>query len=109
MHSSFMQNILLTSIYSFVQIRVSAEISNAPIILNLDCDMYSNNSDTIQEVLCFFMDEKRGHEVAYVQFPQNYDNLTENDVYANCSRVTNGVSVYSFSFSYWTLDPPFFL
>ncbi|KAG5053464.1 hypothetical protein JHK87_005662 [Glycine soja] len=30
-------------------IRVSSEISNAPFILNLDCDMYSNNANTIQE------------------------------------------------------------
>ncbi|KAI7985499.1 Cellulose synthase-like protein E6 [Camellia lanceoleosa] len=47
-------------------IRVSSEISNAPIILNLDCDMYSNDSDAIKEALCFFMDEKHGHKTSYV-------------------------------------------
>ncbi|KAI8016356.1 Cellulose synthase-like protein E6 [Camellia lanceoleosa] len=31
-------------------IRVSSEISNAPIILNLDCDMYSNDSDAIKRL-----------------------------------------------------------
>ncbi|XVE80561.1 hypothetical protein DITRI_Ditri14bG0150000 [Diplodiscus trichospermus] len=41
-------------------IRVSSEISNGAIILNLDCDMYANDADYIKEALCFFMDEKRG-------------------------------------------------
>ena len=75
-----------------VQIRVSSEISNAPIILNLDCDMYSNNADTVREILCFFMDEKKGGEFAFVQFPQNYTNITKNDHYANGCFAVNEVS-----------------
>lgn len=75
-----------------VQLRVSSEISNAPFILNLDCDMYANNADSILEALCFFLDEKNGHKTAFVQHPQNYDNLTKNDIYGNASFVTNAVS-----------------
>ncbi|MCD7456036.1 hypothetical protein HAX54_030509 [Datura stramonium] len=52
-------------------LRVSSEISNGPVILNVDCDMYSNNSNSIQDALCFFMDEERSHEIAFVQFPQS--------------------------------------
>lgn len=78
--------------FSIEQIRVSSEISNAPFILNLDCDMYANDADTVREILCFFMDEKKGHEVAYVQFPQNFDNLTTNDIYANAAFSTSRVS-----------------
>lgn len=74
-------------------IRVSAEISNAPIILNLDCDMYSNNGDTIREALCFFMDEERGHQISYVQYPQRYANITKNDLYGNAGRVTNEIEL----------------
>ncbi|KAF3453293.1 hypothetical protein FNV43_RR03733 [Rhamnella rubrinervis] len=74
-------------------IRVSSEISNAPFILNVDCDMYANDADTVREILCFFMDEKEGHEVAYVQFPQNYDNLTKNDIYANAAFSTSGIEL----------------
>ncbi|KAK7276975.1 hypothetical protein RIF29_18124 [Crotalaria pallida] len=70
-------------------IRVSSEISNAPFILNLDCDMYPNNADIIQEILCFFIYEAKGHEIAYVQFPQNYNNITKNDHYANSCLVIN--------------------
>nr|XP_016451412.1 PREDICTED: cellulose synthase-like protein E6 [Nicotiana tabacum] len=74
-------------------IRVSSQISNAPIILNLDCDMYSNDPDAIRESLCFFMDEKEGHEIAYVQYPQRYNNATKNDIYGNVARVTHEIEL----------------
>lgn len=75
-----------------LQIRVSAEISNGPIILNLDCDMYSNDSDSIREALCFFMDEEKGYKTSYVQYPQRYYNINKNDTYSNIQRVVHEVS-----------------
>ncbi|KAH0997834.1 hypothetical protein GBA52_021698 [Prunus armeniaca] len=74
---------------SIVQLRVSSEISNAPFILLLDCDMYANNADSIREALCFFLDEKYGPEIAYVQHPQGYNNLTKDDIYGNECFVIN--------------------
>ncbi|KAI4307853.1 hypothetical protein L6164_030988 [Bauhinia variegata] len=74
-------------------IRVSSEISNAPFILNLDCDMYSNNADAMKEALCFFMDETKGHEISYVQFPQKYDNITKNDIYGSSFNVSNKIGL----------------
>ncbi|XP_050218557.1 cellulose synthase-like protein E1 isoform X2 [Mercurialis annua] len=68
-------------------IRVSSKISNGEIILNLDCDMYSNNSLSVQEALCFFMDEENGHDIAFVQFPQSFDNITKNDLYGGLIRI----------------------
>ncbi|KAK7301912.1 hypothetical protein RJT34_12789 [Clitoria ternatea] len=62
-------------------LRVSSNISNGKIILNVDCDMYSNNSQSVRDALCFFMDEEKGHEIAYVQFPQLFENATKNDLY----------------------------
>ena len=76
-----------------MQIRVSSEISNAPIILNLDCDMYSNHSDAIQEAVCFFLDEERGPKISYVQYPQCFDNITTNDIYSNVGNAVNKVSI----------------
>jgi len=64
-----------------MQIRVSSMISNGKIILNVDCDMYSNNSQSIRDALCFFMDEEKGHEIAFVQAPQGFENITTNDIY----------------------------
>ncbi|KAL2523792.1 Cellulose synthase-like protein E1 [Abeliophyllum distichum] len=66
-----------------VLIRVSSEISDAPIILNVDCDMYSNDPDAIRDALCFLMDEKKGQQISYVQYPQSYENITKNDIYSN--------------------------
>ncbi|KAI5408967.1 hypothetical protein KIW84_054699, partial [Lathyrus oleraceus] len=64
-------------------LRVSSIISNGKVILNVDCDMYSNNSESIKDALCFFMDEKKGHEIAFVQSPQNFENVTKNDLYGS--------------------------
>ncbi|XXG65827.1 hypothetical protein AAC387_Pa05g3438 [Persea americana] len=63
--------------------RVSAVMSNAPFILNVDCDMYSNNSQTLHHTMCFFLDPKESHRLAFVQFPQCFAGLTPNDLYAN--------------------------
>ncbi|KAG6394167.1 hypothetical protein SASPL_144747 [Salvia splendens] len=68
-------------------IRVSSRISNGPIILNLDCDHYSNNSQSVRDALCFFMDDEQGHDIAYVQYSQCFDNITKNDLYGSSLRV----------------------
>ena len=39
----------------------------------------------------FFLDEKRGHEISFMQFPQNYDNITKNDSYACTLSVIGNV------------------
>ncbi|KAK3419386.1 hypothetical protein EUGRSUZ_H05074 [Eucalyptus grandis] len=72
----------------FMYIRISSAISNSPIILTVDCDMYSNDSDSVRDALCFFMDEESGDEIGFVQFPQCFDNLTKNDLYSSSSNVT---------------------
>ncbi|OAY74876.1 Cellulose synthase-like protein E6 [Ananas comosus] len=74
-------------------IRVSSVVSNSPIILNVDCDMYSNNSESIKDALCFFLDEERGQNIGYVQYPQNYNNITQSDLYGNSLTVINEVEL----------------
>ncbi|XP_057752664.1 cellulose synthase-like protein E1 isoform X2 [Arachis stenosperma] len=68
-------------------IRVSSIISNGKMILNVDCDMYSNNAQSLKEALCFLIDEEKGHEIAFVQTPQGFENLTKNDIYGGALRV----------------------
>ncbi|PIA25318.1 hypothetical protein AQUCO_11800010v1 [Aquilegia coerulea] len=63
--------------------RVSALMSNAPLVLNVDCDMHSNNSQALLHAVCFFLDPKEGHRIGYVQFPQSFGGITENDLYGN--------------------------
>ncbi|URE27905.1 Cellulose synthase-like [Musa troglodytarum] len=74
-------------------IRVSSVISNSPVILNVDCDMYSNNAESIRDALCFFLDEEKGHDTGFVQFPQNFENITKNDLYGNAFKVINAVEL----------------
>ncbi|KAH8943914.1 hypothetical protein BDL97_13G080300 [Sphagnum fallax] len=67
--------------------RVSAVLTNAPYLLNLDCDHYINNSKAIREAMCFMMDPTVGKKVCYVQFPQRFDGIDRNDRYANHNTV----------------------
>ncbi|KAL1366403.1 hypothetical protein HN51_014231 [Arachis hypogaea] len=64
-------------------VRVSAVLTNAPFMLNLDCDHYINNSKAIREAMCFLMDPQLGKKLCYVQFPQRFDGIDRHDRYAN--------------------------
>ncbi|KAM7254864.1 hypothetical protein ACFE04_020105 [Oxalis oulophora] len=64
-------------------VRVSAVLTNAPYILNLDCDHYVNNSKAVREAMCFLMDPEVSRDVCYVQFPQRFDGIDRSDRYAN--------------------------
>ncbi|GAB4845928.1 glycosyltransferase 2 [Ancistrocladus abbreviatus] len=86
-------------------IRVSSNITNAPIILNVDCDMYSSSSESLWDALCFFMDEKQNQQIGYVQFPQNFKNLTKNEIYGGLLRVTAEWEFHGFD----GLDGPMYI
>ncbi|XP_074268423.1 cellulose synthase A catalytic subunit 4 [UDP-forming]-like [Silene latifolia] len=64
-------------------VRVSAVLTNAPFLLNLDCDHYVNNSKAVREAMCFLMDPQFGKKLCYVQFPQRFDGIDRHDRYAN--------------------------
>ncbi|XVF39060.1 hypothetical protein PTKIN_Ptkin01aG0005500 [Pterospermum kingtungense] len=64
-------------------VRVSAIISNAPYLLNVDCDHYVNNSKALREAMCFMMDPISGKKICYVQFPQRFDGIDRHDRYSN--------------------------
>ncbi|XP_076895881.1 cellulose synthase-like protein G3 [Bidens hawaiensis] len=64
-----------------VMLRVSTFITNAPIVLFLDCDMYSNDPQTPLRVLCFFMDPNADPKLGLVQFPQRFTGVNKSDIY----------------------------
>lgn len=74
------------------QVRVSAVLTNAPFILNLDCDHYVNNSKAVREAMCFLMDPQLGKKLCYIQFPQRFDGIDRHDRYANRNIVFFDVS-----------------
>ncbi|TYI11605.1 hypothetical protein ES332_A09G218400v1 [Gossypium tomentosum] len=65
-----------------VLLRVSAVMTNAPIILTQDCDMYSNDPQTPLRILCYFSDPALKSNLAFVQFPQRFHGLNRDDIYA---------------------------
>ena len=67
-------------------------LTNAPFILNLDCDHYLNNSKALREAMCFLMDPQFGKKLCYVQFPQRFDGIDRHDRYANRNVVFFDVS-----------------
>ncbi|XP_057967604.1 cellulose synthase A catalytic subunit 7 [UDP-forming]-like isoform X2 [Malania oleifera] len=68
-------------------VRVSGVLTNAPFVLNLDCEHYVNNSKAVREAMCFLMDPQVGKGVCYVQFPQRFDGIDKLDRYANRNTV----------------------
>ncbi|PIA34554.1 hypothetical protein AQUCO_03700086v1 [Aquilegia coerulea] len=65
-------------------LRVSATMTNAPLVLTQDCDMYSNDPRTPLNALCCILDPtKASSDVAYVQFPQRYYGINKNDIYGS--------------------------
>ncbi|KAF3628384.1 Cellulose synthase-like protein G3 [Capsicum annuum] len=66
-----------------VLLRVSRIMTNGPIILTLDCDMYSNDPSTPKRALCYFLDQTLWPNLAYVQTPQRFHGLNWADIYAS--------------------------
>ncbi|XP_042499366.1 cellulose synthase-like protein G2 isoform X2 [Macadamia integrifolia] len=64
-----------------LNLRVSGIISNAPYILVLDCDMNCNNPSSVRQAMCFHLDPKLSPTLAFVQFPQAFYNVGNNDIY----------------------------
>lgn len=58
-------------------------MTNAPIILTIDCDMFSNDPKTPYSVLCFYMDTLLSSKLAYIQFPQSFHGLNKDDIYSS--------------------------
>jgi hypothetical protein len=57
-------------------------MTNAPIILTLDCDMYSNDPHTPLRVLCYILDPQDRSKLGYIQFPQHFKEINKTDTYA---------------------------
>ncbi|XP_022723147.1 cellulose synthase-like protein G2 isoform X1 [Durio zibethinus] len=64
-----------------VLLRVSSMISNSPYILVLDCDMRCNDPTSALQAMCFHLDPKISSNLAFVQFPQMFHNLSKMDIY----------------------------
>lgn len=92
------------SYWQYLQLRVSSLISNAPYILVMDCDMRCNDPSSARQAMCFHLDPKFSTNLAFVQFPQAFGNLSSYDIYGgemrwifkvmhNCAALTSPSSI----------------
>lgn len=88
--------IIILNEYKYLKVRAAAIITNAPYILNVDCDHYINNSKALREAMCFMMDPQLGKKICYVQFPQRFDGIDRHDRYSNRNVVFFDVSLCFF-------------
>ncbi|KAK9056770.1 hypothetical protein SSX86_024133 [Deinandra increscens subsp. villosa] len=76
--------------------RVSGVMTNAPLMLNVDCDMYANNPQVILHALCMVFGFKNEENYAFFQFPQAFYDGLKDDPFgsqlANLSFIINGMS-----------------
>ncbi|CAI8583785.1 unnamed protein product [Vicia faba] len=63
--------------------RVSGLITNAPFMLNVDCDMFVNNPKIVQHAMCILLESKGEKEVAFVQCPQQFYATLKDDPFGN--------------------------
>ncbi|KAK1258046.1 Cellulose synthase-like protein G3 [Acorus gramineus] len=68
-----------------VLMRASATMTNAPVLLTLDCDMICNDPQALQRALCHLLDpnEEASPKIAFVQFPQRFRGVDKHDIYDN--------------------------
>ncbi|KAE8717159.1 Cellulose synthase-like protein G3 [Hibiscus syriacus] len=64
-----------------VLLRVSTIMTNAPLILTQDCDMYSNDPTTPLRILCYVYDLAIQPTLGFIQFPQRFQGLNKDDTY----------------------------
>ncbi|XP_020592925.1 cellulose synthase-like protein H1 [Phalaenopsis equestris] len=63
--------------------RVSALMTNAPFILNVDCDMFANNHQVILHGMCLLLGLDEEASCGYVQIPQRFYGALKDDPFGN--------------------------
>ncbi|CDY19146.1 BnaA04g18860D [Brassica napus] len=72
-------------------VRVSGLMTNAPYMLNVDCDMYANEADVVRQAMCIFMEGSMNpNHCAFVQFPQKFYDSNSDEIVVLQSYVGRG-------------------
>ncbi|XWS75762.1 hypothetical protein CRYUN_Cryun01aG0120000 [Craigia yunnanensis] len=67
--------------------RVSGVMTNAPFILNVDCDMFANNPQVVRQAMCQLLGSESEREIGFVQYPQCFYDGPKDDPYGNQFQV----------------------
>ncbi|XP_019078913.1 cellulose synthase-like protein H1 [Vitis vinifera] len=63
--------------------RVSGAMTNAPFMLNVDCDMYANNPQIFHHAMCLLLGSKNEQDCGFVQSPQCFYDGLKDDPFGN--------------------------
>ncbi|XWS36779.1 hypothetical protein CRYUN_Cryun20dG0115200 [Craigia yunnanensis] len=63
--------------------RISGVMTNAPFMLNVDCDMFASNPKIILEGMCLLLGVEDEQECGFVQCPQIFYNALKDDPFGN--------------------------
>ncbi|KAF8667434.1 hypothetical protein HU200_053122 [Digitaria exilis] len=63
--------------------RVSAVLTNAPIMLNVDCDMFANNAQVALHAMCLLLGFDDEVHSGFVQAPQKFYGALKDDPFGN--------------------------
>ncbi|KAG9455044.1 hypothetical protein H6P81_007948 [Aristolochia fimbriata] len=74
--------------------RVSGVMTNAPFILNVDCDMHANNPQVILHAMCLLLGDRSEKENAFAQCPQYFYGALKDDPFGNHFVVGQKVIVH---------------
>ena len=77
----------LSTDHFFEQTRVSAVMTNAPIMLNVDCDMFANNPQVVLHAMCLLLGFDHEINSGFVQAPQQFYDGLKDDPFGNQLQV----------------------
>lgn len=63
--------------------RVSGLMTNAPFMLNMDCDFYTNNPQVVLHAMCLLLGSRGEKDSGFVQFPQKFYDAIKDDPLGN--------------------------
>ncbi|KAJ9686468.1 hypothetical protein PVL29_015392 [Vitis rotundifolia] len=63
--------------------RVSGVMTNAPFMMNVDCDKYANNPQIFHHAMCLLLRSKNEQECGFVQTPQLFYDGPKDDPFGN--------------------------
>jgi hypothetical protein len=74
-------------LWPVAQTRVSAVVTNAPVMLNVDCDMFANNPQVALHAMCLLLGFDDELHSGFVQAPQKFYGGLKDDPFGNQSQV----------------------
>ncbi|KAL0716034.1 hypothetical protein Bca4012_065356 [Brassica carinata] len=68
-------------------------MTNAPYMLNVDCNMYANEEDVVRQAMCVFLQKSKSSDrCAFVQFPKEFYDSNSNELAVVQSYLGRGVA-----------------